>query len=293
MAPFYPKKWYIVPHDEYPASTTLPLGQLISSIDTISHSLNRKTLVAPPPSQINNTLQTFSSIALFKNRALHANLGVSSPLGPAGGNLGGGGKNYDSVQMKMDVVQTQIFSPGDEYAKANFDASREETEMVNYLKKRWLGLKVPMGSKRVFMITARKIGKAITVTRDDVSSFDVKAKIGLAVQPGVNVEASLDAEWKKGLKIGGFSEEPCVFAVQLRRLLYHADPLREVTTEQFVKSAVMGKEEEGKEGEDGGKAEVEFEGLSEEGPRVDKYDFDIAVMKGPCGEEEFWVKADD
>ncbi|KFY91997.1 hypothetical protein V500_04380 [Pseudogymnoascus sp. VKM F-4518 (FW-2643)] len=296
MSPFYPRKWFIVPHDEYPAATTLPLGQLISSIDTISHSLNRKTLIAPPPREINNTIQTSSSIELFKNRALHADFNASSPIAPAGGNIGGGGERSDRVKMDIDVVHTQIFSPTDDYAKTNFNASRKETEMVNYLKKKKLGLKVPLGSKNVFIVTARKIGKSTTITRDEVLGVDAKAKAGLDVQGAVNVEASLDAEWKKVLRIGGFSEEPCVFAVQVRKVLYHADPGREVTTEQFVKSAVMGKgggEEENEEEDEDGEVGVEFEGLSEEGPRVDKYDFDIVAMKGPWEEEEFVIKAED
>ena len=47
------------------------------------------------------------------------------------------------------------------------------------------------------------------------------ALIGLDVQSVVNVEASLDTEWKKWLKNKGFSEEPCVFVVQVRKVLYH------------------------------------------------------------------------
>jgi len=293
---FYLKKRYIVPHDEYPAATTLPLGQLISSIDTISHSLNRKTLTAPSQSEINSTIQTSSTIELFKNRTLHANVDFSSPPAPAGGGVGGGGEGKNNVKLDVDVVQTQIFSPGDDYAKANFNASRTETEMINYLNKKKFGLKAPLGSRSVFMITARKIGKAMTVTREEASGFDIKAKIGLEVQAGVKVEACLDAEWKKGLKITGFNEAPCVFAVQLRKVLYHADPGREVTTEQFVKSAVMGKTdeaEEKKENNDGGEVRVEYERLSEEEPWVDDYDFDVVSMTGPGGEEEFVVKANE
>lgn len=111
-APFYPNKWYIVPHDEYPAATTLPLGQLISSIDTISHSLNRKTLIAPPQSEISNTIQTSSTIEPFKNRTLHVNADVSSPSVPASGVIGGGDEGKNNVKLDVDVVQTQIFSPG-------------------------------------------------------------------------------------------------------------------------------------------------------------------------------------
>jgi hypothetical protein len=208
MAPFYPKKWYIVPHDEYPATTTLPSGQLISSVDEISHSRNRKTLVAPQPSEIKSTLQTSSKFEIFKKHALHSSLKVSATGAPASEEAGGGGEGNDKVTMDIDVVQTQIFSPGDDYAKGNFSASRKETEMMNYLKKKKLGLKVPLGSKNVLMITARKIGKAMTLHRDEVPDFDATAKIGLDIPPGVNVEASPDAEWKKGLKLGGFTEEP-------------------------------------------------------------------------------------
>ena len=77
----------------------------------------------------------------------------------------------------------------------------------------------------------------------------------------------------------------------MRKMLYHADPKREVMTKKYVKSAVFGKEEEGAEG-DGDDTEdnaVEYEGVSEEGPRVDNFDFDIVSV----GEEKFVVKADD
>lgn len=253
MAPFYPKKWYIVPHDENPATTTLPsgqvvkslpLGQLISSVDEISHSLNRKTLIAPEPEDIKDTLQTSSKIELFKNHALHASLKVSGTGTPASGEAGRGADGNDKMTLDIDVVQTQVLSPTDDYAKDNFNASREETEMKNYLNKKKLGLKVPVGSKMVLMITARKIGKALTIMRDDASGFDAKVKTGLDVHPGMNVEASLDADWKKGLKIGVFTEEPCVFAVQVRKVNYHADPQKAVTTMQFVKSAVWGDSED-------------------------------------------------
>ena len=74
--------------------------------------------------------------------------------------------------MDIDVVQTQIFSPGDDCAKTNFNVSRKETKMINYLNKEKHELGIPVGSKNVFMVTARKIGKAMTVTRDEVLGFD-------------------------------------------------------------------------------------------------------------------------
>ena len=135
--------------------------------------------------------------------------------------------------------------------------------------------------KEYFMITARKIGKKMTVTSDDVSGFDAKAKVGLDIQPGVGIEATLDANWKSGIKIKEFSAQARVFAVQVRKVKYHADPMREVTTKKFVKSAVFGKEDEEAEG-DGDDADnivVEYGGLSDEGPTVDSLD-DMIVSMG-------------
>ena len=296
MAPLYPKKWFIVPHDEYDANKALFLGQLIESIETISHPLNRTTLIAPPASEVTTTIQTSSSIQLFNNGALHAKFNVLSSAAPTSANAGRGFERNDNVKMDIDVVRTEIFSPGDDYARANFNASRKEKEMINYLNKKRFGLRVPVGSKNVFMITARKIGKAATVSHDEASDFDVKAKLGLEVHPAMKVEASLESKWKKGLKIRGFNEGPFVFAVQVRKVLYRADPEKEVTTEQYVRSAVMEKkeEEEDVEREEDIREEigVTFEALSEEGPRIDKYDYDVVSVKGLHGEDEFVVKTE-
>jgi hypothetical protein len=288
MTSFYPKKWFIVPHDEYPASKTLPLGQLISGITTISHSLNRKTLVAPPPSEINETFQTNFDLTAFKIHGLHANLGVSSPLAPASLEAGGGVDGNNNLTFKADVVQTQTFSPSDDYAKASFQASQKESEMVNHLKKS------PMTwNRKVFMITGRKVGKAMTLNRDEVAGFEQKAKIGFNVEQAATVQANLDMNWKKSLKIGSLTEQPCVFAVQLRRVKYHADPRKPVTTEDFVKNAVMGKDDDERDEEEED-MELTFDRMDDEGPRVDKYDFDTVVMTGlDGGEEEFLVETDD
>lgn len=295
MAPLFPKKWFIVPHDEYDANKALFLGQLIESIETISHPLNRTTLIPPPASQVTTTIQTSSSIQLFNNGALRAKFNVLSSTAPTSANAGRGFERKDGVKMDIDVVQTEIFSPGDDYARENFNASRNEKEMINYLNKKIFGLRVPVGSKNVFMITARKIGKATAVSHDEASNFDVKAKLGLEVHPTMKVEASLESEWKKVLKIRGFNEGPFVFAVQVRKVLYRADPEKEVTTEQYVKSAVMEKEEEDVEREEdiGEEIGVTFESLSEEGPRIDKYDYDVVSVKGLYGEDKFVVKAEN
>jgi hypothetical protein len=285
MSGYYPKKWFIVPHDEYPASKTLPLGQLVGGIAKISHSLNRTKIIAPQPSEIIETLQINSDITIFKNHAIHANVGASSPLAPASGEAGGGADGNSNLTFKADVVQTQTFSPSDDYAKTNFNASREETEMVNHLKKM-------LWNRKVFMITGRKVGKAMTVSRDEASGFEQKVKIGLTVQQAATVNANLDMNWKKGLKIGNLTEEPCVFAVQLRRVLYHSDPKKSVTTKAFVKGAVMGKDDEDKE-EVEEEMQLVFDRMTEEAPRVDEYNYESVIMVGPDGEkEEFLVGTD-
>lgn len=241
---------------------------------------------------INNTAQTNSTIEVFKNSALHTKLALTAPGAPVSGHIGGGGDGKDSKKIVVDVVHTQSFAPTDSYSKEAFDTSRKETDMINYLEQRTLlGLRWPIGTRNIFMITARKIGKKVTVTSDNVSGFDAKAKVGLDVQPGVDIEATLDADWKSGVKIKEFSAQACVFAVQVRKVKYHADPTREVTTKNFVKSAVFRKEDEEAEG-DGDDADdivVEYGGLSDEGPTVDSWDDMIVSM----GEENFVVKADE
>ncbi|KAF8856799.1 hypothetical protein BDZ45DRAFT_675268 [Acephala macrosclerotiorum] len=287
MPDFYRKKWFIVPHDEYPADNTLHLGQLVGSIDTISDSLNRTTLVAPQSSEINETFQTNSDITVFNNRTLYANLAVSSPFTPANLETGFRVNENDNLKFQIDVMQTQIFSPSDDYAKASFQASQQEPEMVNYMKKfprPW--------KKNVFMITGRKVGKAMTVNRDEMDGFEQKIKIGFDVEGAAKVEASLDMDWKQGLKIGSLSEKPCIFAVHLRRVLYHADPDKPVTTKILFKGAVMGKDDKRKDEEEEDEGiELVFHGMAEEGPRADKFDFNIVSKKTPSGEEEeFLVK---
>ncbi|KAE9364147.1 hypothetical protein N431DRAFT_519347 [Stipitochalara longipes BDJ] len=270
----------------------MPSGQLIGSIDDISHSLNPTTLIRPKPSVINNTVQTNSTIEVFKNSALHTKLALTTPKAPVSGHIGRSGEGKGSKKIVVDVVQTESFAPTDSYSKEAFDASRKETDMINYLQQRnLLGLRWPIGTRNIFMITARKIGKKMTVTSDDVSGFDTKAKVGLNVQPGVNIEATLDADWESGIKIKEFSAQACVFAVQVRKVKYHADPTREVTTKKFVKSTVFGKEDEGAEGDgdDADEIAVEYGGLSEEGPTLDSWD----EMIVPVGEENFVVKADE
>jgi len=133
----------------------------------------------------------------------------------------------------------------------------------------------------------------MTVKRDKANSFEQKAKIGFNIEQAATAEANSDVNWKKSLKIGSLSEQPCVFAVQLRRVLYRADPKKPVAAEGFVKNAMMGIDDEGKEEEEED-IELAFDRMDKEGPGVDKYDFDSVIMTGPDGRgEEFPVKTED
>jgi len=287
MPLIYPKKWYLVPHEEYPAST-LPLGRLVGGINEISHPLNRKTLVIPPLTDIIETTQTNFDVTIFQNSKIHGGADASSPFSPFSLE-GSGGVNGDNKNtVSVDVVQTQILRPSDEYAKECFNASRGETEMANYLKN------LPW-NRNVFMITGRKVGRAITINRDEKASIEQKAKIGLNIQQTVNLGANLDMNWKKGLKIGSLTDkEPCVFAVQLKRVNYHGNPAKPVTTKDYVKNAVFGRDDEDKEEEEEEEdQEYVADGIIDEGPRVDKYDYDSVRMAGPEGEEEFMVRTED
>jgi len=284
MPDFYKKKWFIVPHEEFPADSTLHLGQLVGSIDTISDSLNRTTRFAP--SSVNETLQTNFDATVSNDRTLHGSLTLSSPFSPASVDIGGGIKQDDQLKLKIDVVQTQIFSPSDDYVKGNFQASQQEPEMVNYMRKG------PWPWKRnVFMITGRKVGKAMTVGRDQEDGFEQKAKIGFNVDGVVTVQADLDLDWKRGLNIGSFSEQPCVFAIHLRKVIYHANLEKPVTT-KIVFGGVMG--EDDKKEEKVEQVELVFDKVENEGPRVDKFDFEIVTKTGLNGEEEeFLVRIED
>ncbi|KAE9381038.1 hypothetical protein N431DRAFT_439935 [Stipitochalara longipes BDJ] len=282
MSAFYKKKWFIVPHEEYPADSTLHLGQLVGSIDTVSDSLNRTTRIAPY--SINETLQTNFNTTVTSNRTIHGGFDLSSPFSPASLGLGGGIKQDDEVKLEIDVVQTQIFSPTDDYAKSNFQASQQEPEMVNYMRKspwEW--------KKNVFMIAGRKVGKAMTVNRDQGDGFDQKAKLGFDIQGAATIQADLDLDWKRSLNIKSFSEQPCVFAVHLRKVVYHADPEKPVTS-KIVVGGVMGKDDEG-EVEEVKDMELLFDEMTDEGPRVDKWDYRTVVQNASHGEEdEFLVK---
>jgi len=282
MPAFYKKKWFIVPHEESPADSTLHLGQLVGSIDTVSDSLNRMTRITP--SSINETLQTNFNATVTSNCTLHGGLDLSSPLAPASLGLGGGMKQDDELKLEIDVVQTQIFSPTDDYAKSNFQASQQDTEMVNYMRKspwEW--------KKNVFMIAGRKVGKAMTVNRDQGHGFDQKAKLGFDVGETVTVQADLDLDWKRSLDIKSFSAQPCVFAVHLRKVIYHADPEKPVTT-KIVYGGVMGKDDEG-EVEEVQEMELLFDKMDDEGPRVDEWDYRTVIQNASHGEEdEFLVK---
>jgi hypothetical protein len=280
MPDFYRKKWFIVPHDEYPADETLHLGQLVGSIDAISDSLNRTTLFAPQASEIKETFQTNYDIAVLKNCTVHANLAVESPFSPADLEIGAGVNENDNLRFQIDVVQTQIFSPSDDYAKSIFQASQQESEMINYMKKfpwQW--------KKNLFMITGRKVGKAITVNRNEMEGFEQRARIGFSVQEAAKIEASLEMDWKQGLKIGSLNDQPCVFAVHLRKVLYHSNVEEPVNTKILFKGAVMGKDDKRKEEDEEG-VELAFDKVVTEGPRVDRFDFHSVSKKTSNGEEE-------
>ena len=144
------KLWYTVPHDLHPAPRSLPLSQLISSIDDISHSLNPTTLIRPNPSVINNTVQTNSTIEVFKNSALHTKLALTAPGAPVSGHIGGDGDGKDSKKIVVDVVHTQSFAPTDSYSKEAFNTSRKETDMINHLEQRnLLRLRWPIGTRNI------------------------------------------------------------------------------------------------------------------------------------------------
>lgn len=285
MPSLYPKKWFVVPHDEYPADK-LPLGQLVGGIEDISHSLNRKTRLAPPPSDVTETVQTSYHQSLFHNQNLQAHVSADVSLAPVGANLGGGSGMDRNNTISADLVLTQLLRPSDEYVSRCFAAARPEAEMARHLRQRrpW--------NRKVFMVTGRKVGRAIAVQRDDSRSWnqDVGASVDLGV--GVQVGAGLATDWKKGLQITSLTAEPCVFAVQLKRVKYGGDS-DEVSTKDYVKGAVFERDNDEQEAssDDEENATVGDEvyvanGITEEEPRVDRYDYDSVLVLGPDGREE-------
>lgn len=289
MSPGYPKKWFIVPHEEFPAES-LPLGQLLGGIDKISHPLNRTMRKHPTPGDVTRTMQTNFNMSLSYKKNMRAEVDAEAPLPSATGEAGAGaGAGVDdNISNNADAVFTEILRPSDEYAGQSFAAARDETEMANHLRhKRWW-------KRKVFMVTGRKVGWAITINRNDSKSFDEHVKAALDLRGPAKLGAVLSGDWKSKLRITSLTAMPCVFAIQLKRVKYHGTS-NNVKTEDYDKNAVFEREnqepEEDSEEEDEGDSNKVFvaDGVLEEAPWVDQFDYDSVLLTGPDGEEETFM----
>lgn len=291
------KKWFIVPSDENPASTSLPLGQLVGDIETISHPLNRATRPDPEPNDVHSTTTMDYVLELSRDRHLGGDVGITADVPPARVTVGGAnnvGRSHNQ-STQAEVVLTEVLRPSDTYTAQCFEASRAEPEMKNHLRQAlWW-------RRKVYMVTARKVGWATTVHRGEATSLDQTIKaiatVADAVQPGIQ----LTAGWRNELRIQGFTPKPCVFAVQLRRVMYDKDP-KTVTTKAHVKNALFerkdeeGNDEETQKGEDETLDEDAWipAGTTDEEPRVEDYEYDRVLLRDENGlEEEFLVPVEE